>query len=144
MILLDASALVSFFVADANSDAVNAYFSEAKPVAGVSDFAAAEFASAVSLRLRRKQIALPEAMEILNIFDEWTARNARMIPLAPVDFPTATAFVRRFELGLRAPDAIHLAVSHRLGSPLLTFDIRQARAARVLGISLALPHAQQN
>jgi predicted nucleic acid-binding protein len=83
VILLDASALVSFFVADANSDAVNAYFSEVKPVAGVNDFAAAEFASAVSLRLRREQIALPEAVEVLDIFDEWTARNAKIVPLAP-------------------------------------------------------------
>jgi uncharacterized protein len=39
---------------------------------------------------------------------------------------------------LRALDALHLAALRRVGSdvPLLTFDIRQAAAARALGISV--------
>ena len=137
MILLDASALVSLFVTDGNSDAVHAYLSAAKPVIGVNDFAAAEFASAVSLRLRSRQIALPEATELLAVFDEWVPGNAKSIPLEAADLRAAAAMVRRFELGLRAPDAVHLALCQRLSIPLLTYDIRQSKAARALGIKLA-------
>ena len=44
------------------------------------------------------------------------------------------------ELGVRSLDAIHLAVSKRLEIPALrfvTFDIRQAQAARMLGLNVA-------
>jgi predicted nucleic acid-binding protein len=43
--------------------------------------------------------------------------------------------VRRFALGLRTPDALHLAICRRLDLPLLTFDRRQAAAAAALGIA---------
>ena len=44
------------------------------------------------------------------------------------------------ELGVRSLDAIHLAVAKRLEIPALrfvTFDIRQAQAARMLGLNVA-------
>ena len=44
------------------------------------------------------------------------------------------------ELGVRSLDAVHLAVAKRLDIPLLrfvTFDIKQAQAARLLGLNVA-------
>ena len=143
MIVLDASALVSLFVADGNSVAIKTYFRSTNPRVGVNDFAAAEFASAISIRLRSKQIPLSEATGILAAFDAWVSGSAKAIALAPEDSRAAAAMVRRFELGLRAPDALHLAICLRLGVPLLTYDIRQMAAARALGIRLALPQAHQ-
>ena len=40
----------------------------------------------------------------------------------------------RFELGLRLPDAIHIATAGRLGFTLVSTDIRQVRAAASLGV----------
>jgi predicted nucleic acid-binding protein len=41
--------------------------------------------------------------------------------------------------GARTLDALHLAAAQRLGGaavPLVTFDVRQARAARILGLTV--------
>lgn len=46
----------------------------------------------------------------------------------------ATAFVRRPDITLRAPDAIHIAAASRLGATLLTLDHGMARAAAALGV----------
>jgi uncharacterized protein len=56
-----------------------------------------------------------------------------------VDVRLAAAYVRRFDLALRAPDALHLAVAERLDVPLVTLDRRLATAARELGVGVEDP-----
>lgn len=136
MIYLDASALVSLFMADVHSPAVRNYLRAERPVVGVSSFAVVEFASAVARRVRMGELIPAQANHLLNVFDGWTAANAEPLDLEPADVRVATTFVRRFELGLRAPDALHIAICQRLELPLLTFDGHQATAAQELGILL--------
>ena len=50
-----------------------------------------------------------------------------------------TLYVRRFDLKLRAPDALHAAICRRLGMRLVTLDRRLAAAARALGIDVLVP-----
>ena len=45
----------------------------------------------------------------------------------------------RFELALRAPDALHLAMVRRLDASLITLDRRLAAAARDLDIAVETP-----
>jgi hypothetical protein len=52
------------------------------------------------------------------------------------DIAAARVYVEDFPSGLRAADAVHLAVAHRYSASLLTMDRVQARAARRLGISV--------
>lgn len=55
------------------------------------------------------------------------------------DIEHATKFVRRRDLALRTPDAIHIAAAHRLGATLLTLDNGMARAAAALGVPYLNP-----
>jgi hypothetical protein len=55
------------------------------------------------------------------------------------DARLAYAYVRRFELRLRAPDALHLAIARHLDVSLVTLDRRMAAAARELGIAVEMP-----
>jgi uncharacterized protein len=48
----------------------------------------------------------------------------------------ATALMRRLDLPIRTPDAIHIAMVQRIGCRLLTFDRSMAGVARTLGIEL--------
>jgi uncharacterized protein len=48
-------------------------------------------------------------------------------------------YVRRFELRLRAPNALHLATARSLGTSLITLDRRLANPARELGIAVDQP-----
>jgi predicted nucleic acid-binding protein len=45
----------------------------------------------------------------------------------------------RFELAMRAPDALHFAMVRRLDANLITLDRRLAAAARGLGIAVETP-----
>lgn len=62
------------------------------------------------------------------------AADAEPIAVEAADVRVASTFVRRFELGLRAPDTRYVAVCHRLELPLPAFDEGQAAAAERLGV----------
>ena len=50
----------------------------------------------------------------------------------------ARAFIARFDLPLRSPDALHLAVAAGEGLPLVTADQQLARNAEALGLEVEL------
>src|SRR6266446_5559455 len=114
-IYLDTSVLIPTLVEEPVSGAVEAYL-KTRPERLISDFAAAEVASGLS-RLVRTSLLTAAAPAELNSAD------ARL----------AYTYVRRFELMLRAPDALHLAIARRIDATLVTLDRRLARAARELG-----------
>jgi len=45
--------------------------------------------------------------------------------------------LRRLDLNLRAPDAIHIAITERANATLVTFDLKMADSARSLGVAVA-------
>jgi predicted nucleic acid-binding protein len=139
LIYLDASALVSLFMPDRHTTVVRDFLRAERPIVGVSDFASAEFCSTVARRVRMADLTLTQAGHLLGVFDGWTAANAAPLDVEPSDVRVASTFVRRFELGLRAPDALHVAICHRLELPLCTFDERQAAAAERLGVRRGPP-----
>ena len=80
------------------------------------------------------RITTAQGGRLLNVHDGWVAVNAEPIEVESADMRVASTFARRFELSLRAPDTLHVAVCRRLGLPLFTFDERQAAAAERLGV----------
>lgn len=136
MTYLDASAVVSLFVADKHSPAIRGYLRNQHPTVAISDFAIAEFSSAVARRVRMGEVTPVQGNHLLNVFDAWVAANAERPDVDPSDVRVASAFVRRFELGLRAPDALHLAMCQRLNADFLSFDARQVGAATQLGLRI--------
>ena len=56
-----------------------------------------------------------------------------------VDVRVAGSFVRQFDLALRVPDALHLAVARRLDLVLVTLDRRMVAAAKELGVAVEAP-----
>jgi predicted nucleic acid-binding protein len=105
----------------------------------VSDFASAEFASAISRHVRMGQMPRNEGQIVLSAFDRWTLGAAVSIEVLPVDIALATTFLRRLDLVLRTPDAIHIATAQRLGATLVTFDKAMAAAAGRLSFAVAEP-----
>jgi predicted nucleic acid-binding protein len=59
------------------------------------------------------------------------------VPADPADIQAAAAIIRRLDLNIRAPDAIHLAIARRIGASIVTFDHRMADNAPALGIAVA-------
>ncbi|WP_439545542.1 type II toxin-antitoxin system VapC family toxin [Sandarakinorhabdus sp.] len=136
---LDASVLVPAFVTEDHSSAVSDWLANLPATAEISDFAAGEFASAIARRVRMGQLPAVAANRLLADFDAWrmvigTSRN-----IDSADIAAATALVRRFELKLRLPDAIHLALCQWRGFTLATLDDGLAEVARTIGVAHICP-----
>jgi predicted nucleic acid-binding protein len=134
---LDASAVLPTLVAEAGSDRVIRFLRETTAPLVVSDFAAAEVASALARLTRLALLARDAAHRHLADFDLWRAGFTQTIDVQTPDARLANLIVRRFELGLRAPDALHLAVCRRAGATLVTLDRRLAAAARMLDLPVS-------
>jgi predicted nucleic acid-binding protein len=135
-VYLDASVLVSLFVRDANSDKADRALRAVRQMLIVSDFAAAEFASGISQHVRTRSIPASDARVAFSEFDEWTGRETERMEISNADVDNAATLLRRLDLPLRTPDALHVVMVQRNGSRLLTFDKTMAAAARALGIAV--------
>lgn len=138
---LDASVIVPVLLVEPDSSTVNAWVRANTASILVSDLAAAEVSSAISLSVRTGRSTEDEARELLRDFDSWRLALDSAAELEPEDIQIADTFVRRFEFKLRAPDAIHAATAHRIGATLITLDRRLLTAAAALGIDAASPIA---
>ncbi|HEY5210960.1 MAG TPA: type II toxin-antitoxin system VapC family toxin [Stellaceae bacterium] len=135
---LDASVLLPSQIEEPFSAAVDAFIAGERELL-VSDFAVAEFTSALSRLLRTGQRREDDAFGILADFETWRTARTVAVEVHPADVRLATTFVRRFDLMLRVPDALHLAMTRRLGATLVTLDRRLARAALALGFTVEQP-----
>jgi len=130
---LDASALVKRYVAEPGSDLV------LTAMAGDPEWSTARHAWVeVNLALLR---VLP-ADRMREAMDAFEADWRRMLVVA-IDDGICRRAVQMGELtGLRTLDAMHLAAADRVGGnalTVITFDLRMAEAARVLGFPVIGP-----
>lgn len=136
-VYLDASVLVAMFTDGPFSDRSDAAFSAHVTELLVSDFAAAEFSSSIARHVRTSEMTPQMARDVFSDFDIWTGRAAARVETQSTDIRAAEAILRRLDLPLRAPDALHIAIAQRIGADLATFDEKMAACARALGTPLA-------
>ena len=134
MLYLDTSFLVPYFVSEESSEKVEAYM---RGLEGeelfVSAWTATEFVSALGLKVRTKQLDKPAASAALAAFHELGERHFNWLAVTPGDFKAASAYLEKWNLGLRAGDALHLAVAKTNGAKkLLTLDERMLKACKAL------------
>ena len=135
-IYLDASFLIPMLVQEEASGVVSAYLVASEQELLVSDFAAAEVASGLSRLVRTGLLTAAGGAARLADFDAWRAATSSPADVHAADLRLAYAYVRRFELMLRAPDALHLAIARRIDATLVTLDRRLVKAAEELGITV--------
>jgi predicted nucleic acid-binding protein len=129
-------------VAEPASRDVKAYLTATDQELLVSEFAAAEVAAGLSRLARTNLLSAADALARLADFDAWRAAATSPVDVHPADARLAHAYVRRFDLMLRAPDALHLAIATRLDAALATLDRRLERAARQLGLAVEMPQTK--
>jgi predicted nucleic acid-binding protein len=136
---LDASVVVALFVIDPSSARAEAFLSANSEILNVSDFGAAELSSAVARRVRTRDLTPDEGRLAFSNFDSWLARSADRQETATADIDAASRILRRLDVNLRTPDALHIAIAQRIGATLVTFDHGMAAGARALGMAVAMP-----
>lgn len=136
---LDASVMLPVLIKEPASAVVDAFMATVQQELWVSDFAAAEVASALSRLVRTGRLQATDGAACLSDFDVWRAAMSWPVDTAASDARLAYIYARRFDLRLRAPDALHLAIARRLDATLVTLDRRLATAAREMGIAVEVP-----
>jgi uncharacterized protein len=139
MLYLDTSILVSGLTDELGSPRIRAWVAEQEPgELHISDWVVTEFSSALSLKLRSGQIARETRDAALARFRADVVQSLRCLPVLTHHFERAAWLVDQDGAGLRAADALHLAVARDHGLMLCTLDKRLAGAAAQLGCSASL------
>lgn len=133
---LDASLLVPLFKDDHFSSRSEAFLSSNGWILFVSDFAAAEFASAIARHVRMRGLTDADARKAFSGFDAWTARATRRVESNTADISVANTWLRRLDLPLRTADALNIAIAQRIGAAIATFDEKMAACAHALGTAV--------
>lgn len=135
MVYLDTSAAVPLFVPEPVSEAVSAWIEDhAEPLVS-ADWILAEFASALSIKVRRSEITVRQAKAASGDFREFCRTGLRLVPVSRAAFDTAADLALNPKSGLRSGDALHLAVAGDIGaSAILTADKVLAKNAKLINI----------
>lgn len=130
--------MVAMVASDFGWSKISDWLDADDPISFYSDFGWGEAQSAMGNRVRRGEFPAQYAHDLLADFKvyltQWT-----FIRVTSSDIDAGTDMVTHFSLGLRLPDAIHVAIAARMNATLISTDIRQIRAAMKLGIAAINP-----
>ena len=136
---LDTSLLVAALTNEASSSRVQNWFAQQAPGALViSDWGEAEFSAALSIKLRTGQLTAEHRSRALAGFATLRSNSLTTLPVPAARFHDAAKFADRHELGLRAGDALHLAICAGHRAMLCTLDRQLASAGPALGVGTTL------
>lgn len=135
MVYLDTSVVVPMFVREPASEAVLAWLESAGEALISSDWMHTEFASALALKVRSGAIELNEAREAVRELDRLCEAGLPLSAVSRNAFREAARVAGNPGKGVRAGDALHLAVARELGAQAVaTADLALARGAEANGL----------
>ncbi len=134
MVYLDTSFVAPLVVAEDSSDAVEAFVLKVKPgELTTSMWTQVELYSLVSRKVRMGELSDSQAEVVRGEFDRVLAESFEMLAPTAADFAAAAKYLESPKTGLRAGDALHLAIAanHR-AKRILTLDQGFLEAGKLL------------
>ena len=136
---LDTSLLVAALTNEAETARMQAWLAAQPPdELTISDWVVTEFSSALSIKLRTGQLQPTHRADALSMFTRLVAESFTLLSIGGQQFRTAARYADQYALGLRAGDALHLAVCADHGATLCTLDRRLGKAGAALGVKTIL------
>jgi uncharacterized protein len=135
LIYLDTSFIAPYYVQEPSSEDVATVLGNLPPgQLAMSDWTGTEFASLLARRVRMAELGLEMARTIMTAFKE-DARAFQLLEPSRDDFTLASNLLLQDpSLGLRSPDALHLAVAYNRHLELYSLDRKLIQAAQAFGI----------
>ena len=139
MVYLDTSFIAPLVIAEDSSDAVEAFVLKLKPgEIATSLWTQVELASLVSRKVRMEELSPAEAEAVRREFDRLLSESFELLVPAAADYAAAAEYLERPRTGLRAGDALHLAVAAGHGTKkILTLDAGLINAGKLLKLPVA-------
>jgi predicted nucleic acid-binding protein len=135
MVYLDTSVVVPLFVPEPASEPVTDWFQATTDPFIAADWLVTEFASALSLKQRTRELDDEQSRRVWTAFQEFCRGGLRLIPVERPAFTQAAQLAREATSGLRAGDSLHLAVALSSGvDQLATADAVLANSATRQGL----------
>lgn len=135
MIYVDTSVLVAALTPGQRTAAVQEWLAAQSPKElNVSEWTLTEFSSALSIKVRTKQLSAIQRADVLGDFTALMENSFTVWPVSQQDFRVATRVANQHDTGLRAGDALHLAVAAEHGARLVSLDETLIDAAVTFGV----------
>ena len=136
MYYLDTSVLVALYIPEFKSSKIQNFITGSREIS-ISPLSKVEFNSAVSRRVRMKEISREDGFKIISYFQlHLKDRIYQNFPIGQSEYELAQNWIGNFNTALRSLDALHLAVSFTNKLELVTSDIILAKAAANFGIKI--------
>lgn len=137
MFYLDSSLVVAAVSAEAGTAAALEWLGRGEDIL-TSDWLVTEAAAALSQKRRMQILSAYEHRQAVEALHGEMLSAYPCLPVTRQDFRLAAQFTERAETGLRAGDALHLAIAFGADATLVTFDKKQARAGELLQVQTLL------
>jgi predicted nucleic acid-binding protein len=112
MVYLETSVLVPLFLPEPESERVQRWLErQTDKILLISEWTLTEFASALGLKVRSKLLQLHKAQEAQKLFEKLAAQSLHVHVPTRADYVRAKDYLSEYGLGLRAGDALHLAIA---------------------------------
>ena len=136
---VDTSVLVAAFVSESHTQRAERWLTGGSDQElAISEWTIAEFSSALAMKLRVGSIDIEARTAALEALAILMQQSLIVFPVTGAHFRIAARYADQHALGLRAPDALHLAISSGQSATLCTFDKRLVAAGRALGLAMRL------
>ena len=136
---LDTSLVVAALTREPKTLDTQAWLGNQPPAElAISDWVVTEFSAALSIKLRTKQLDANDRAVALAKFAALCSESVDILPISGLQFRAAARFADQHALGLRAGDALHLAICADHGATICTLDRRLSEAGPVLGVRAVL------
>jgi predicted nucleic acid-binding protein len=141
MLYLDTSVLVPLFLPEPESDRMQRWIErQAAGLLCISEWTLTEFASALGLKVRTKQLRPDQALNAQKLLEGLAVQSFRVHIPTRADYVQAAVFLGERALGLRAGDALHLAIAYNeAAGAVYSLDRLFVAAGRKLKIKTVRP-----